>query len=165
MSESEKTNKVLQQILDLISKNDARLEVNELTTESESFIDKAKKEADEATKKIQSTFDRIHDKLFNFNNMLIAAFLGLSKFPTETPILSLWMAILPILNLIYLMFMEYSQMEIYRHAAKRMEWSLDVNLDVRKYGNMIRKQTRRSLFSIFTTFGLFIFLVIKILAY
>lgn len=165
MSESKETNKILQRILELLAKNEARVSTNEITAEGDEIIKKFEREAEDATKKIQSTFDRIHDKLFNFNNMLIAAFLGLSKFPTDKPILSLWIAILPIANLIYLMFLEYWQMEIYRHAAKRMEWDLDLNKDVKKYGDMINRQNLRSLLSILTTFGLFTFLVIKILTY
>lgn len=165
MNESKETNKILQRILELLAKNEARISTNEMTAEGDKLIKKAEREAEGASKKIQSTFDRIHDKLFNFNNMLIAAFLGLSKFPTDNTILSLWMTILPIANLIYLMFLEYWQMEIYRHVAKRMEWELDLNKDVKKYGSMIKQQNLKSLLSIFTTFGLFIFLVIKILTY
>ena len=165
MNESKETNTILKQILELLTKNEVRVSTNELTEDSDKIFKKFEREAEDATKKIQSTFDRIHDKLFNFNNMLIAAFLGLSKFPTEQPILSLWMSILPIANLIYLMFLEYWQMEIYRHAAKRMEWDLDLNKDVKKYGDMINRQNLRSLLSIITTFGLFIFLVVKILTY
>ena len=107
MNESKETNTILKQILELLTKNEVRVSTNELTEDSDKIFKKFEREAEDATKKIQSTFDRIHDKLFNFNNMLIAAFLGLSKFPTEQPILSLWMSILPIANLIYLMFLEY----------------------------------------------------------
>ena len=163
MSGLKEENKILKQILELLAKNEARINVNELTAESGDIIKEFKNDASEALKKIQSTFDRIQDKLFNFNNMLIAAFLGLSKFPSGEPILSLWMAILPIANLIYLMFLEYWQMEIYRHVAKNMEW--DIEKDVKKYGEMISSQNIRSLLSIITTFSLFVFLVIKILIY
>lgn len=159
------TNEILQRILDILAKNEARISANELTSESDHLINKAEKEGDEAAKKIQSSFDRIHDKLFNFNNMLIAAFLGLSKFPTDNPIFSPWMAILPILNLIYLVLLEYWQMEIYRHASRRMQWDLDLKKDVKKYGDMVSRQNLRSFLSIFTTFGLFAFLVFKILSY
>lgn len=165
MTESKETNKILKQIAEILVKNDVRISSDEMMAEGDKLIEKAEREGEDASKKIQSTFDRIHDKLFNFNNMLIAAFLGLSKFPSEKPILSLWMAILPIANLIYLMFLEYWQMEIYRHVSMRMEWDLDLNKDVKKYGNMISRQNLRSLLSILTTFGLFIFLVIKILTY
>ncbi len=159
----EESNKILERILELLAKNEARISTNELTSEGDNLLDKAEKEGDEASKKIQSSFDRIHDKLFTFNNMLIAAFLGLSKFPTDEPIFSLWAAILPIVNLIYLMLLEKWQMEIYRHASRRMQWNFTT--DVQKYGRMINRQNLRSLLSIITTFGLFVYLVIKILSY
>ncbi|KAA1241557.1 hypothetical protein [Aquimarina sp. RZ0] len=163
MEEPKETNKLLKQMLKLLAENEARISTNELTSESNKLLNKAEKEAEEATNKIQSTFDRIHDKMFTFNNMLIAAFLGLSKFPSDEPIFSLWAAILPIINLIYLMLLEKWQMEIYRHAAKRMDWNFTT--DVEKYEIMINKQNLRSLLSIITTFGLFLFLVVKILSY
>ena len=159
----EESNKILERILELLAKNEARISTNEMTSEGDNLLDKAEKEGDEASKKIQSSFDRIHDKLFTFNNMLIAAFLGLSKFPTDEPIFSLWAAILPIVNLIYLMLLEKWQMEIYRHASRRMQWNFTT--DVQKYGRMINRQNLRSLLSIVTTFGLFFYLVIKILSY
>ncbi|WP_165750571.1 hypothetical protein [Cellulophaga sp. Z1A5H] len=159
----EKSNKILEQIVKLLAQNEARISTNELTAEGDNLLDKAEREGDEASKKIQSSFDRIHDKLFTFNNMLIAAFLGLSKFPSDEPIFSLWAAILPIVNLIYLMLLEKWQMEIYRHASKRMQWNFTT--DVQKYGQMINRQNLRSLLSIVTTFGLFVYLVVKILSY
>lgn len=163
MEESKETNKILKQILKLLAENEARMSADELTLESTKLLDKSEQEAYEATNKLQSTFDRIHDKMFSFNNMLIAAFLGLSKFPTDKPIFSLWVAILPILNLIYLMLLEKWQMEIYRHRANRMKWNFTTDVD--KHGKMINKQNLRSFLSIITTFGLFLLLVIKILSY
>lgn len=165
MGNNDETNKLLNRILELLEKNETRIQTNEMTSEGDGLIKKVEKEVEEAISKIQSTFDRIHDKLFNFNNMLIAAFLGLSKFPAEKPILNLWMAILPILNLIYLMLLEYWQMEIYRHAARRMEWELGSSKDVKKHGKMIKRHNLRSFLSILITFGLFIVLVIRILSY
>lgn len=165
MEDSKENTRLLRKMVELLAKNEVRIDTNERFSEGNKLIDKAEREGDAAANKIQSSFDRIHDKLFNFNNMLIAAFLGLSKFPTEKPIFSLWVAILPILNLIYLMMLEKWQMEIYRYASKRMEWNLDLDKDVKKYGDMIKRQNLRSLLSIVITFGLFIFLVIKILSY
>ncbi|MDQ0592556.1 hypothetical protein QFZ37_000925 [Chryseobacterium ginsenosidimutans] len=41
-------------------------------------------------------FDRINDKLFNFNNILIAGFFALGKLKDDVP---MWMIIFPIINL------------------------------------------------------------------
>lgn len=163
MTESNETNKILQRILEILAKNEARIETNELTSESDRLIKKAEKEGDDASQKIQSTFDRIHDKLFTINGILVASFFGLGKFPTDNPIVSLWLVVLPIFVLGYLIFLEQQQMEIYRHASQRMNWNLDT--DVTKYGKMINKQNLKSLFAIIVTIGLAIYLAIKVITY
>jgi len=157
------TNKILQRILEILTKNEARIEINELTSESDRLIKKAEKDGDDASQKIQSTFDRIHDKLFTINGILVASFFGLGKFPTDNPIVSLWLVILPIFVLGYLIFLEQQQMEIYRHASQRMNWNLDT--DISKYGKMINRQNLKSLFAIIVTIGLAIYLAIKVITY
>ncbi|MCF8716474.1 hypothetical protein JM658_16755 [Joostella atrarenae] len=163
MTDSKETNKILERILEILAKNEARVSTNELTAEGDKLIEKAEREGEEASKKIQSTFDRIHDKLFTINGILVASYFGLGKFPTDNPIVSLWLAILPISVLIYLVFLEQQQMEIYRHASQRMNWNLDK--DVAKYGRMINRQNLKSLLAIVVTFILFIYLAIKIITY
>ena len=163
MTELKETNKILQRILEVLAKNEARVSTNELTAEGDKLIEKAEREGEEASKKIQSTFDRIHDKLFTVNGILVASYFGLGKFPTENPIISLWLALLPISVLIYLVFLEQQQMEIYRHASQRMNWNLDT--DVAKYGRMINKQNLNSLFAIIVTLLLFTYLAIKVITY
>lgn len=159
----EKSNKILKQILELLAKNEARISSKEITFEGDKSIEKAEREGEEASRKIQSTFDRIHDKLFTVNGILVASFFGLGKFPMDNPIISLWLAVLPISVLCYLFFLEQQQMEIYRHSSQRMNWNLDI--DVAKYGRMIGRQNLQSLFAIIATFGLFIYLAIKVITY
>ncbi|MDY7396677.1 hypothetical protein UMM65_15615 [Aureibaculum sp. 2210JD6-5] len=159
----EQTNKILEKILELLAKNEARISTNEFSSEGDKLIEKAEREGEEASKKIQSTFDRIHDKLFTVNGILVASFFGLGKFPTDNPIVSLWLVLLPIFVLCYLIYLEQQQMEIYRHASQRMNWSFDK--DVAKYGKMISRQNLKSLFAIIVTFGLFIYLAIKVITY
>ncbi|WP_299112849.1 hypothetical protein [uncultured Winogradskyella sp.] len=163
MESQKETNRLLQKMVELLAKNEARIETNELTSTADGLIKKAEKEGDEAAKKIQSSFDRIHDKLFTINSILIASYVGLSKFPTEKPIFSLWMALLPILNIFYLVLLEKYQMEIYRHASQRMNWNLSTDVD--KYGKKINRQNLRSLLAIITTLALSIFLAVKIITY
>ncbi len=55
--EDSKTTEILEQIRDLLEKNEARISADELTSESERLIGKAEKEGDEAANKIQSSFD------------------------------------------------------------------------------------------------------------
>lgn len=153
---------LLKEIRDYLSSIDIREESNDLVAESTSLINKAQKRADDALNKIGSSFDRIHDKLFSFNNILIAAFLGLSKYPSENPIFDVWTAFLPLVNLVFLMILEKTQMEIYRHASLEMDW---VESDRQKYGKMINKQNLRSLLAIIVTLSIFLFLFISILIY
>jgi hypothetical protein len=147
------------EIRDLLRSIDAREESKELDLETDSLFKEKNSRANDSLKKVRSTFDRIHDKLFTFNNIMIAAFLGLSKYPSENPIFELWVAFLPICNLIFLMVLEKMQMEIYRHEALEMKW---VEADRDKYGKMIDDQNMRSLVAIIVTFSIFIYLFISI---
>jgi hypothetical protein len=163
MTDPKETNKILQRILEILAKNEARISTNEFSSEGDKLIEKAEKEGEEASKKIQTSFDRIHDKLFTINGILVASFFGLGKFPTDNPIVSLWLVMLPISVLAYLVFLEQQQMEIYRHSSQRMNWDFDN--DVSKYGKMINRQTLKSLFAIIATFAMFIYLAIKVITY
>ena len=162
MSEKKEDTKVLKEIRDLLQSIDAREETNELISESNGLIKKAEKRSNDALNKIGSSFDRIHDKLFTFNNILLAAFLGLSKYPSEDPIFHLWSVFLPILNLVLLIILEKMQMEIYRHQSLEMKWT---ETDREKHGRMIRNQNLRSLSAILFTLGIFIYLLIAIAIY
>lgn len=159
----EKSNKeLLTEIRNLLRSIDAREKSKELVAEANSLIKKAEIRSEDSLNKIASTFDRIHDKLFSFNNIIIVAFLGFSKYPEEKPIFDLWVAFLPICNLIYLMILEKMQMEIYRHASLEMEWE---EKDRDKYGKMIKHQNLRSLIAIIVTFSIFAYLFFSIAIY
>ncbi|MBI6121247.1 hypothetical protein [Salegentibacter maritimus] len=163
MESNKETNRKLDKIIELLAKSEVRNQSNEMISDSERLIKKAEKEGDEASIKIQTSFDRIHDKLFAINSILIVLFVGLSKFPINNPIFQLWIFILPILNIFYLVFLEKSQMEIFRHASQRMNWNFST--DVEKYGRMINSQNLKSLLSILTTIGLTVFAAFKIILY
>lgn len=161
-NKEDKVIELLREIRDSLRSIDVREESNELVAESTSLINKAQKRADDALNKIGSSFDRIHDKLFSFNNILIAAFLGLSKYPAVNPIFDIWTAFLPLANLVFLMILEKTQMKIYRHASLEMEW---VETDRQRYGNMINKQNLISLLAIIITVSIFLFLFVSVLLY
>lgn len=156
-------NKILQQILEILSKKETKVLNEELVSETNGLIEKAEKQAEEASIKIQSHFDRIHDKLFTINGILIASFFGLGKFPIDNPIINLWLVILPITNLFYLIFLEQQQMEIYRHLSQRMNW--EFKRDNAKYGKMVNRQNLKSLLAILVTLALFLYLAIKIIIF
>jgi len=161
MKEQKETNNLLQRMLDIMAQNEARIQTKELTSDTDGLINKAEKEGEEATKKLQTTFDRIHDKLFTVNSILVALYVGFAQFPQDDPIFSLWFVLFPIANIFYLIYLEISQMRIFRHASQRMNWNFTT--DVEKYGRMINQQTLKSIFAWLFTIGLVTFLAIKVI--
>ena len=71
MTDLKENNKILQRILEILAKNEARISTKEMTAETDKLIEKAENEGDASALKIQSTFDRIHDKLFTVNGILV----------------------------------------------------------------------------------------------
>ena len=155
-------NQLLQEILTYLKKIEIRNQTKEMTSESDSLIKKTETRADNALHRIGLSFDRIHDKLFMFNDVMIVAFLGFSKFPSDKPIFALWSAVIPLLNLIFLIILEKKQMEIYRHESLQMEWH---DRDRERYGRMIRNQNLRSLLGIITTGIILIYLFVSVIQY
>ena len=127
----EKINLTLQRI-------DSRQEMDNMSAESDKLFDKSDHRVENAIERIQDTFDRIHDKVFNFNNILIGAYLVLGTFPSQSPKLKLWTIVFPIVNLVYLIYIDIRQMEIHRFASKEQEWTSKERTD---YGSKINKQT------------------------
>ena len=163
MNDLEKTNQTLQDILSLLKKGATQSEFKEKFSEGDNIIAKIESESDDERKNVQSSFNRIHDKLFTLNSILGALFLGLSKYPKENPIFNVWISLLPILNILFLILLERYQMEIHRHASKRMNWNFDT--DLTKYSKMINRQNIRSLLAIIVTSCLAAYLAFKIILY
>lgn len=63
---------------------------------------------------ILNYFDRIHDKLFAFNNILIGGFFALTQLHSIIPT---WVILFPIINLGILVFVEYRMMELSRYKS------------------------------------------------
>ena len=151
---------LLEDINKSIKKISAHYETEELFSESTKLISKAESRVENSLNQIQNTFDRVHDKVFNFNNILIGVYLVLGTFPDKSPVLKLWTAIFPILNLIYLIIIDIRQMEIHRFASRELEWS---SIDRIEYGQKIRNQTNLSLFAFFTSIGCLAYLIIALI--
>ena len=116
-------------------------------------IDKTIKEAEETMarftaieengkEKILHYFDRIHNHLFTFNNLMIAGFFTLSQLKVNVPV---WMIIIPLINLWFLIYVEYRMMEKSRFESNIMSQPKS-KLD--KYGKSINRTTLISLLSI-----------------
>jgi hypothetical protein len=151
---------ILEEINQSLKKVSTHLETEELFSESDKLISKAENRVENSLNQIQNTFDRIHDKVFNFNNVLIGVYLVLGTFPDKAPILNIWTAIFPILNLIFLVLIDIRQMEIHRFASREMEWTAD---EREEYGKRIRKQTNFSLLALITSIGCLVYLIIALI--
>jgi len=136
-----------------------RQETDKLFSESEKLFDKSDRRVEDSLSRIQDTFDRIHDKVFNFNNILIGAYLVLGTFPSESPKLKLWTIIFPIINLVYVIYIDVRQMEIHRFASKEQEWTAKERTE---YGRKIAKQTDLSLFALLLSLSCLIYLVTRL---
>ena len=104
-----------------------------------------KKTEEEGLKNMLKHFDRIHDKLFNFNNILIAGYFALSKITKE---ISLATILIPIANLIVLLFIEYKMMEKSRFESEITSKPPD---EIVKWGKNSNKTNMYSLSAIIST--------------
>ncbi len=107
-------------------------------------------------KDICKYFDRMHDKIFSFNNMLIAGYFVIIAMPQST--ISSWWIILPIVNMIHLVYVDYKMMEKSRFEGSIMSKSLT---DIHVHGKNINKITQRSLLTICLTLLVTIVFVIQ----
>lgn len=159
MTENKTTLELLEEINNTLQAIDRRLDTKEMFSESNKLIENAEKRVENSTNLIQSSFDRIHDKVFNFNNIMIAAYIALGTFPVDSPIIKLWTIIFPILNLIFLIFIEIRQMEIHRFTAHEMEWT---SKEREEYGKRINKQTLLSLGSMIVSLSCLIYILFNL---
>lgn len=157
MSNEKEIIELLEDIKKSMRSIDARQETNEVFSDSNKLLAQVEERSEHFTRQIQSTFDRIHDKVFNFNNIMIGAYLVLATFPSDNPKMPLWTIVFPILNLIYLIIIEVRQMEIHRFAANQKNWTSDDNYE---YDKKIDKQTYLSLFALALSLGCLIYIIL-----
>lgn len=105
-------------------------------------------------------YDRIHDKLFSFNNMLIAGYFVVIAMPNST--MSSWWMILPIINMLHLVFVDYKMMEKSRFESDIMS---KTPKEIQAYGNEINKTTRHSLFTIILTVLVTVVFIIQLITF
>lgn len=115
------------------------------TEELSQMDDRFKKTEEDAVKNILKYFDRIHDKLFTFNNILIAGYFALSKINNLMPVASI---LIPIANLALLLFIEYRMMEKSRFEATITQKPIK---QINKHGRTIQNTNLYSLLTIATT--------------
>jgi len=100
---------------------------------------------EKGVKGILKYFDRIHDKLFNFNNILIVGYFALSKVYDK---ISLFSVFIPLCNLMVLIYIEYRMMEKSRFESNIMD---QTSSTINKYGKRISNTNLFSLLSIIST--------------
>lgn len=152
-------NEILKQISENLIKINARQETDEFISESTKLFEKSDKRVENALNQIQNSFDRIHDKVFNFNNILIGVYLVLGTFPSDSPKLNIWTVIFPIINLVYLVYIDIRQMESHRFASREQEWT---SIEREEFGRRIGKQTLLSILALVLSMACLIYLIIRL---
>ncbi|MFP5438396.1 MAG: hypothetical protein ACLGH8_11445 [Bacteroidia bacterium] len=100
---------------------------------------------EDGVKDILRYFDRIHDNLSNYNNLLIGAFFALAQFQKN---ISRWTILIPIMNLWFLIYINYRLMEKSRFEASIRSQPFDL---IDKQGKKITMTNWLSLLSIIST--------------
>ena len=127
--------------------------------EVENFLKKIDKIKEDAEKNVLNHFNRMHDKLFVFNNILIAGYFALSRIETT---INKTVIIIPLINLVFLIFIEYLMMEKSRKETSVDELEIDEFIIFAQ--NKDKKATRYSLLAIVSTlsvFSYFLYLLIS----
>ena len=121
-------------------------ELDKQIKESEEIIHNFKEQEKQGLRDILCYYDRIHDKLFSFNNMLIAGYFVIIAIPNSS--IKIWWILFPIFNMLNLVFVDYKMMEKSRFESAIMSKSPK---EIQKYGNSINNTTLKSLFTIALT--------------
>ena len=121
-------------------------EIEESLKEADEMINNFKEQEKQGLRDILRYYDRIHDKLFSFNNMLIAGYFVIIAMPNSQT--NPWWILLPIFNMLNLVFVDYEMMEKSRFESAIMSKS---QKEIQNHGKRISKTTWRSLFTIIST--------------
>lgn len=99
----------------------------------------------EGVQNIIKYFDRIHDILSTFNNILIGCFFALANFTNQIP---KWTVVIPIANLAILLIVEYRMMEKSRFEANIRNKN---SLQIAAHGLSVKRTNLYSLLIIIST--------------
>lgn len=128
-------------------------EFNRNIREANESIARMAKMEEDGTNDIVKYFDRIHDKLFDLNNILIAGYFALIAINKHV---SKGVIFVPVANLIFLIYVDYRMMEKSRLQSQITKVSAE---DRDRYGKMINNTNLFSLGIILTTVSVTIFLI------
>lgn len=99
----------------------------------------------------QKYFDRMHDKLFSLNSLLIAGYFALIAIRKDVPS---WSIIIPTLNSVLLFYIDYRM--LLRSRLQACITTLDEKRR-NKYGSIMQKTNLYSLLSIYSTIAVVLF--------
>lgn len=150
----------LKNIERMLAELKGKIDTDEIFAESDKTIAKIEAREEYAVQQIQNSFDRLHDKVFNFNNITLGAFLVLGTFPEKKPLVSLWTAIFPLFILVFMMFLDWRQMEIHRYSSNETKWT---DSERNEYGRKIDKQSLLSLLALIASGICFLSLIFTLI--
>jgi hypothetical protein len=133
-------------------------EIEQELKETDEIIQSFKEKEKQGLHDILRYYDRIHDKLFSFNNMLIAGYFVIIAMPNSQT--NPWWILLPIFNMLNLVFVDYEMMEKSRFESAIMSKSQE---EIQNHGKRISKTTWRSLFTIISTLIVTFVFIIQLL--
>lgn len=120
-------------------------DLEKIIEEGEERDKRLAKMEEDGTNDIVKYFDRIHDKLFDLNNILIAGYFALVALNKQV---SKGIIFVPLINLSFLIYVEWRMMEKSRLQSQITKVS---GADREKYGAMIASTNLYSLGVIVTT--------------
>lgn len=123
-------------------------EIDQNSKVAHSKVDKIK---EDGLKNVSKYFDRIQDKLFTTNNILIGGYFALSEIDITFKITFI---IFPLLNLIFLIYVEYKFLKLSKFEA---EFDKKTQLELKKYSKTIQNINLLSLLTILITLSVLIF--------
>lgn len=103
-------------------------------------------------------FDRIHDKLFQLNTVILGAYFALIAINSN---MSVWLLLVPVLTIFLLLFVDYKMMEKSRLQSRFKSFT---SSDTDKFGKLVANATRYSLLSIVVTILVTLFFVYLLVA-
>lgn len=116
-----------------------------------------KRTEEEGKKNILKHFDRLHDKLFTFNNVLIAGYFALAKVFES---IFTFEIIIPLINMGFLIIIEYRMMEKGRFESNIGEKN---QTDINNYIPTIKATNNYSLFTTFSTLIVTLYFLYRLL--
>lgn len=124
-------------------KTDEKLKI--LESDVENSMNNFKKIEEEGLKNVLKYYDRIHDRLFSFNNILVVGFFAIAKIDPSIDIKNIF---IPIANMVILIWIEFKMLNKSRVES---QITLKSQTEVQNWGKSIQRTNQYSFLSILST--------------